>query len=69
MGYKLLGPTYYAKQFDGSWDLFASCWKQYRLWLNGAIDDPQSDAGVMGWLDQIAAEKVNNPRSRYFVTG
>ena len=67
--YVLKGWTHYRRDFDGSGALFLACWKQYRVWLNGAIDDPESDSDVMGWLNRIAAERVNNPRSRFFIYG
>lgn len=58
-----------SKRFDGSNELFAACWRQYRGYVNGAIDDPESIDDVMNWLDQIAAEKVNDSASRFHIYG
>jgi len=58
-----------AKRFDGSGALFDACWNQYKQWLNGAIDSPENISDVMNWLDNIASEKVNNPRSRFYIYG
>ena len=56
-------------RFDGSTRLFNACWRQYRQWLNGAIDDPINLDDVMQWLDTIASEKVNNPASSFYIHG
>jgi hypothetical protein len=58
-----------SKNFDGSEELFDACWRQYRTYVNGAIDDPEDLGDVLEWLDSIAAEKVNNPRSRFYMYG
>ena len=61
---------YYQKRFEGSDSLFEACWRQLLRWIReGAIDTPIDDQQVMGWLDQIAAEKVNDSRSPYFIYG
>jgi len=57
------------KKFDGSHRLFESCWRQYMTWIKGAIDPPECEQDVSDWLDQIAAEKVNNPRSQFYIYG
>ena len=67
--YTLQNPSHYAQSFDGSARLFRACWNQYRSWLRGAIDNPESDADVLDWLDQIASEKVNNPNSAFYIYG
>jgi hypothetical protein len=69
--YTLETREYYWRKCEAftSWRLFLACWRQYRTWLRGAIDDPQSDDDVLGWLDSIAAERVNNPRSSFYITG
>ena len=56
-------------KFDGSTALFEACWRQYRGYLKGSIDDPKSMSDVMDWLDNIASEKVNNPNSRFYIHG
>lgn len=67
--YQLQPKAYYRKRFISSERLFNACWNQYRQWLNGAIDDPQSDEDVLQWLDNIASEKVNNSQSSFFIYG
>lgn len=67
--YDVVTPDYYRRQFDGSRCLFNACWEQYREWLRDAIDGPTCDADVMEWLEQSANEKVNNPRSRFYIYG
>lgn len=57
------------KSFDGSQALFNACWNQYLAWLRGAIDSPDDQGDVDNWLDQIASEKVNNPRSKFYIYG
>ena len=56
-------------RFDGSQGLFNACWRQYRGYINGSIDDPQDIDDVMSWLDSIASEKVNNSNSRFYIYG
>jgi len=58
------------RSFEGSPDLFDACWRQLLQWVRqGAIDDPPDQSDVDDWLEQIAAEKVNNPRSRFHIYG
>ena len=56
-------------RFEGSQELFESCWRKYRQFVNGATDDPENLGDVMGWLDTIAAEKVNDSESRFYIHG
>ncbi len=58
--------SYYRPKFRGSLALKRACWRQY---LNGAIDDPTCDQDVMDWLENIASERVNNPKSRFYIYG
>ena len=57
------------KRFDGSENLFDACWREYRGYVRSAIDNPESISDVMDWLDRIAAEKVNNPKSSFYMYG
>ena len=57
------------EQFDGSVRLFEACWRQYREYLGGSIDHPESLDDVVEWLDQIASEKVNDSGSRFYIYG
>lgn len=67
--YTLQAPRYYRKAFRGSDRLFRACWRQYRQWLEGAIDNPREDRDVHEWLESIAAERVNNSRSPFYLRG
>jgi hypothetical protein len=67
--YHLRTASHYRRTFEGSPALFTACWRQYRVFLRGDIDDPTCDDDVMDWLDQIAAERVNTPASRFYIYG
>ena len=70
MPYTLQPPAHYRDRFDGSPRLFRACWRQYRAWMaEGAIDDPTTDQDVLDWLDSIAAERVNDGRSSFYIYG
>jgi len=56
-------------QFSGSDELFESCWRQYRSFVNGATDDPTELGDVTDWLEQIASEKVNSSSSKFYIYG
>lgn len=50
--------------------LFNACWQQLvRFSQQGAINWPATVEELDGWLDSIAAEKVNNPRSKFYIYG
>ena len=55
--------------FTGSLRLFRSCWRDYHALLAGGWDEPTSQLDVDQALDQIATEKVNNPRSSFYIYG
>lgn len=57
------------KRFDGSDDLFNTCWREYIGHCRGVIDNPRCLADIMGWLEALASEKVNNPDSRFYIYG
>jgi len=57
------------KNFDGNETLFESCWRQYRQYLRGSINNPTCQDDVDQWLDSIASEKVNNPKSPFYIHG
>ena len=66
--YQLKSAPVYRRTFHGSTELFTACWRQYRVFLRGDIDDPTCDDDVMDWLDALAAEKVNTP-GRFYIYG
>jgi hypothetical protein len=57
------------RNFNGSNRLFEACWRTYRGYLNGGIDNPKDQGTVDAWLKEIAAEKVNNPKSSFYIYG
>jgi len=59
------------KEFtDSNNRLFDAAWRQLATWVRqGAIDDPTCEADIINWIDQIISEKVNNPRSRFYIYG
>jgi len=56
-------------EFDGSTALFDACWKEYRQRLNGFINNPTSVMDIEENIEAIASEKVNNPRSSFYIYG
>jgi hypothetical protein len=58
-----------ASRFDGSSDLFNSCWRKYQREILPGTDNPENIADVMNWLDALAAEKVNDSASRFYIYG
>jgi len=67
--YQLQPAAHYRTQFDGSAALFSSCWRQYRRLIASDIDDPQSDDDVFEWLEELAAARVNNSGSSFYIYG
>lgn len=67
--YILQPPRTYRYMVKMSDRLFRACWAHYRRLLANAIDFPNSDDDVVSWLDSIASEKVNNPRSTFYIYG
>ena len=50
-------------------NLFDSAWRQYIIWLHGSINNPETDDDIRNWIDKIISEKVNNPKSKYYIIG
>lgn len=49
--------------------LFNACYRQLRQWIRyGAIDTPDLYA-AQEWIEQLIAERVNNPRSSFYIYG
>ena len=67
--YTLKTKAGYRDKFDGSERLFNACWREYRRLLASDIDNPQSDADVMDWLEELASERVNSGRSPFYIYG
>ena len=58
------------RAFRGSDRLFNACWNQLLGFCRqGAINWPTDQAELDNWLDSIASEKVNNPKSRFYICG
>lgn len=52
--------------FDGSLGLFEACWGDFLRNWGGLCTSVEE---VEGTLECIAAEKVNNPKSRFWIYG
>jgi hypothetical protein len=49
--------------------LFNACYRQLLQWIRyGAIDTPDLES-ARDWMDQLMSEKVNNPRSSFYIYG
>lgn len=57
------------KNFEGSNQLFESCWRKYLSYLNGSIDNPDCQENIDSWLETIASEKVNDSKSKFYIYG
>ncbi len=55
--------------FDGSEDLFCTCWWRYLQYLRGGINSPTSQDDVDEWLDAIASELITDPATRFYTYG
>ena len=68
MSYTLMRRSYYRRDFEGTDSLFAAVWREYRqMTLDG--EPPTCDDDVFADLDLLAAKRVFNPASRFFVGG
>ena len=56
------------KRLRSSDALFEACWRDYLYFVRNS-DSPTDMNDVMRVLDQIASEKVNNPKSRFYIYG
>lgn len=49
--------------------LFSASYRQLRNWIRqGAIDTPDLFA-AQEWMEQLLSERVNNPRSSFYIYG
>jgi hypothetical protein len=56
------------KEFDGSQDLFNSCWRKL-LWFERNSDGAMSQLEAEEFLDMVCSELVNNSNSRFYIYG
>lgn len=56
----------YWQDFDGSRELFNACWRQLKKEVY--TESMRADE-VSAWLEAFAAERVNNPRSKFYIYG
>jgi hypothetical protein len=56
------------RQFDGSNELFAACWRQWLRDGQWTYANP-SVKFIAKYLDDVASEKVNNSRSVFYLYG
>lgn len=57
------------RKFDGSNELFEACWRKYVKYRGGIDTDTTKVDEVLGVLETLAAEMVNNPKSRHYMYG
>lgn len=67
------------RAFDGSDRLFRACWRDVLVHLSdGGLCEHERRTGTFGMgclgdiseaLDQFASERVNNPRSTFYICG
>ena len=63
---KALTKAQYWQDFDGSEALFNACWRQLKKEVyTGSMPEDE----VSAWLEAFAAERVNNPKSRFYIYG
>jgi hypothetical protein len=67
--YQIKPAAFYRTQFAGSPALFSACWREYRRLLSSDIDNPRCDSDVLDWLDTLAADRVNDGGSEFFIYG
>jgi len=56
------------KRLRSSDALFEACWRDYLYFVRNS-ETPDNINDVMRILDQIVSEKVNNPKSRFYIYG
>jgi len=63
---KALSKEQFRREFDGSEELFNTCWRQLKreVYTSSMHADE-----VSAWLEAFAAERVNNPRSKFYIYG
>ena len=63
---KALSKEQFWQDFDGSRALFDACWRQMKreVYTSSMPADE-----IAAWLESFAAERVNNPKSRFYIYG
>ncbi len=56
----------YWEQFNGSRELFNACWRQLK---RDVYTESMPADEISAWLEALAAERVNNPRSKFYIYG
>jgi hypothetical protein len=59
----------YWKSFEGSRDLFDECWKMLRREAKHTEIDFNENLDIEQRLENFASDKVNDPRSRFYIYG
>jgi hypothetical protein len=59
----------YWKSFEGSRDLFDECWKMLRCEAKHTEIDFNENLDIEQRLENFASDKVNDPRSRFYIYG
>ncbi len=63
---KALTKAHYWQDFEGSRALFEACWRQMK---RDVYTGSMPEDVVAAWLEAFAAERVNNPRSKFYIYG
>ena len=63
-----LRPSLYRPRFQGSDRLFRHCWRRLRRHVSQGMDLLDSDE-VQEYLELLASDAVNNPRSSFYISG
>ncbi len=56
----------FRKTFEGSEGLFESCWGEFLSWF---ADTCNSVYEIEECLDYLASQRVNDPKSKWYITG
>ncbi len=55
--------------FDGSQSLYDACWREFERNMAMGAYDSMDQQRANQELDSIASEKVNNPKSKFYIYG
>jgi hypothetical protein len=69
MTYEIRTRRHYRPLFQGSDELFSTCWRKWRKALADGLDDPCSDDDVIAALDEFAGYEVNDGDSPFYIYG
>ena len=60
----------FERHFEGSQGLFNYCWRKWREYVRASGNGVTTAAeDVLMFLNDVASEQVNNPKSKYYLYG